>query len=130
MSEHPKSLAEILGEPLAQAAPDYLKFRGKCKEFCEQALLEDPTLTMVRGHYYCPIWNTDEAHWWTVRPDGTIYDPTKAQFASRGLGIYTPFNGMVSCSECGKEIPEEEASFESNYTFCSNRCHSRFVGIY
>jgi hypothetical protein len=36
---------------------------------------------------------------------------------------------MVQCSECGKEMKEEEASYESNYCFCSYECHGRFVGV-
>jgi endogenous inhibitor of DNA gyrase (YacG/DUF329 family) len=108
---------------------DYMRYRGKCKEFCEKAIADDPTLTLVRGHYFCPIWGTSEAHWWTVRPDGTIFDPTAKQFGSKGMGIYTPFDGTVTCSQCGKELPEEEAEFESNYVFCSTRCHLRFVGL-
>jgi hypothetical protein len=109
---------------------NYLKFRGRCYELSLKAAEEDPSLTLVRGHYYCPIWNTEEAHWWTTAPDGTIVDPSKAQFPSNGLGIYTPFNGVISCSNCGKEVPEEEASFESNYAFCSNQCYGIFIGIY
>ena len=109
---------------------NYTKYRGKCKEFCEEAIKNDPSLTLVRGHYYCPIWNSDEPHWWTVKEDGTIFDPTKLQFASSGLGIYTPFNGMVTCAECGIEIPEEEADIDGNYCFCSYKCHGRFVGIF
>ncbi len=108
---------------------NYKKFRGKCREFCDQAINEDPTLTLVRGHYFCPIWNTDEPHWWTVRQDGTIHDPTALQFPSKGGGIYTPFNGMCECAECGKEFPEADGRFDSNYAFCSGRCNARFVGI-
>ncbi|HNV67896.1 MAG TPA: hypothetical protein PKN60_12325, partial [Bacteroidales bacterium] len=65
---------------------DYLKFRGKCKEMSEAAVLEDPTLRLVRGHYWCPLWDRNEQHWWCVKPDGTIVDPTARQFPSRGLG--------------------------------------------
>lgn len=107
----------------------YRTYRGKCREMSEAACKEDPTLTLVRGHYYCPIWNSDEPHWWCVRPDGTIHDPTAAQFPSAGLGIYTPFNGMVSCAECGKEVSEKQARFEGNYAFCSGACLRRFVGL-
>jgi hypothetical protein len=60
---------------------------------------------------------------------GTIYDPSKDQFPSRGLGIYTPFDGHVVCAECGKEMDEGEARLESNYAFCSTRCNMRFVGL-
>lgn len=119
-----------LGQNSEEAHKNYLEFRGRCKELAEEAVCLDPTLTLVRGHYFCPLWNTEEAHWWTTRTDGSIFDPSAKQFPSAGLGIYTPFNGLVSCSNCGKEIPEEETSFESNYCFCSNRCHGIFVGIY
>lgn len=112
------------------AEANYLEFRGRCKELSEEACTADPSLTLVRGHYYCPIWNTEEAHWWTTRPDGSVFDPSKAQFPSNGLGIYTPFDGMINCSNCGKEMKEEEASFDSNYAFCSNWCHGCFVGVY
>lgn len=110
----------------------YIKFRGRCKELSEEACMNDPSLTLVRGHYLCPIWRKEEPHWWTVRQDGTIYDPTREQFPSKGAGIYTPFSGMVSCSECGKEIPEEEAYIDGNgnYAFCSYACNGRFVGVF
>lgn len=108
---------------------DYLHYRGRCREFCEKAVEDDPTLRLVRGHYACPVWRTFEPHWWTVRPDGTIYDPTKDQFPSRGLGDYFEFDGWLECAECGKRIREEEADIESNYAFCSYTCHGRFVGV-
>lgn len=108
----------------------YKLFRGRCKELSDAACAADPTLTLVRGHYWCPIWNTSEAHWWTVRPDGSIHDPSKAQFPSNGMGDYTPFSGMVECAECGVEIEEARAHFESRYAFCSCRCHGRFVGVF
>ncbi len=108
----------------------YRLFRGRCKELSEAACKNDPTLTLVRGHYYCPIWNTAEPHWWTVRQDGSIHDPTKWQFPSRGLGFYEPFDGTVDCGNCGKTVKEEEASIDGRYAFCSHQCHGRFVGIY
>jgi hypothetical protein len=114
----------------ARWAEGYRKFRGRCKELSEAACAADPTLTLVRGHYYCPIWGTNEPHWWCVKPDGTIVDPTREQFPSAGNGIYTPFDGNVTCSNCGKQMRESEASFDSNYAFCSNLCHGRFVGVY
>ena len=109
---------------------DYVKFRGRCRELSEAACAEDPTLQLVRGHYYCPIWNRDEPHWWCKKPDGTIVDPTKRQFPSAGSGVYTEFNGMVECAQCGKVVKEEEADIEGNYAFCSYRCHGTFVGVF
>ena len=108
---------------------NYQKYRGRCKELCDQAIVEMPSRKLVRGHYWCPIWNRDEPHWWTVGEDGTIYDPSKLQFPSEGMGEYTEFDGNVPCSECGKEMREADASFESNYAFCSDKCHMRFVGL-
>ena len=37
---------------------DYLKYRGKCKEMSEALVANNPALRLVRGHYWCPIWNT------------------------------------------------------------------------
>lgn len=116
------------GADTTDGGNDYAKYRGKCKELSEAAVLADPSLTLVRGHYHCPFWG-EQAHWWTVRKDGTIRDPTAAQFPSRGRGRYEPFDGTAPCAECGKTIQEEKARFESNYAFCSYECHGRFVGI-
>lgn len=112
-----------------QVAQDYRRYRGKCKETCDRILKYLPKLTLVRGHYYCVPWGTVEPHWWLTWPDGRILDPTKLQFPCAGTGHYEPFDGIVSCSNCGKEMPEEEASFESNYCFCSSRCYGAFVGV-
>jgi hypothetical protein len=108
---------------------DYEKYRGKCKEMSEQAVMEDPSLTLVRGYYWCPIWGKQE-HWWTRRPDGAVNDPTKDQFPSKGIGYYEEFNGIFECAECGKEVHESEAYFDSRYAFCSGRCNAAFVGVY
>lgn len=107
---------------------DYPKYRGKCKELSEEAIAADPTLRLERGHYLCPFWG-EQPHWWTVRQDGTIFDPTKDQFPSKGMGEYIPFDGRVPCAECGKDMSEEEARFEGNYAFCSTLCACRFVGV-
>lgn len=112
-----------------QIQADYLEFRGRCKEFAEAAIAFNPSLRLVRGYYFCPIWNTEEQHWWCEAPDGTVVDPTARQFPSNGLGIYREFDGTVECANCGKVVPEAEASFESRYAFCSYECHGHFVGV-
>lgn len=109
---------------------DYLRYRGKCRELAEQAVRENPSLTLVRGHYWCPIWNRTDMHWWTVAPDGTIHDPSRKQFPSRGMGTYLPFTGLIPCAECGTEIREEDADIDGRHAFCSLECHGRFVGIF
>lgn len=112
-----------------QIQADYAEFRGRCRELSEAAVAADPTLTLVRGHYFCPIWRTEEPHWWTVRQDGSVFDPSARQFPSNGSGTYVPFDGMCECANCGKEVPEDEASIEGRYAFCSYECHGQFVGV-
>lgn len=107
---------------------DYLKYRGKCKEMSEALVAGDPSLTLVRGYYYCTVWGK-QAHWWCKKADGTIVDPTRAQFPPRGVGEYVEFDGTVECANCGKKMPEDEADYESHYAFCSFECHARFVGL-
>lgn len=107
---------------------DYTKYRGKCKEMSEALIAADPTLILVRGHYYDPLWG-EQPHWWCKKPDGTVVDPTKDQFPSKGHGPYVEFDGTVECSNCGKRMQEEEADFQSNYAFCSYTCYGQFVGV-
>lgn len=108
---------------------DYSKYRGKCKELSEAACAANPSLMMIRGHYFCPIWNTQEAHWWCEDKHGNITDPSKNQFPSKGLGEYVAFDGTMECAECGKTLQEHDAVFESSYAFCSTRCLMKFVGL-
>jgi hypothetical protein len=107
---------------------NYSKYRGTCKAASELAVAADSSLTLVRGHYICPFWGP-QPHWWTTGPDGSVYDPTKLQFPSEGAGEYVPFDGTVTCSECGRKLMEGDASFASNYCFCSGTCYGKFVGV-
>lgn len=126
-SENATSL--VVGEDvMSEPETDYMRFRGKCRELSEAAVAADPALTLVRGYYLCPWWG-EQAHWWTVRQDGTIHDPTAAQFPSKGAGVYVPFDGMVTCEECGKELKEEEATIDPPHVFCSTLCYARCVGV-
>ena len=104
-------------------ASDFGKYRGRCRQLSEEAVAAEPTLTLVRGYYHCPIWGK-QGHWWTKRPDGTIYDPTVSQFPSGGLGEYEEFDGYFNCGHCGKRVAEddEEAHRNGNYIYCSGAC--------
>ena len=113
----------------AMSETDYMRFRGKCKEMSEAAVAADPSLTLVRGHYICPWWG-EQAHWWTVRADGSVFDPTAAQFPSNGSGVYVPFDGYCECEECGKRVKEEDACIDPPHVFCSGTCYGRCVGVY
>jgi hypothetical protein len=104
---------------------DY-SLRGKCKELSEALIVEDPTLTLVRGYYHCPFWGKQE-HWWCKSEDGNIIDPTKDQFPSKGIGEYEEFNGICECETCGKEVPEEKVQFAGRYPCCSYECCMKLV---
>jgi len=84
---------------------------------------------MVRGWYDDVLWGK-QAHWWCVDLSGNIIDPTIDQFPTK-CGEYIEFNGIVSCSECEKEIPEKDAIIigNGNYAVCSQRCALSLVGI-
>jgi hypothetical protein len=107
---------------------NYTKYRGKCKEMSEALVAADPTLRLVRGHYWDAFWG-DQPHWWCEKPDGTVVDPTKDQFPTKGKGDYHEFSGIIPCSQCGKEMTEDEADIDGRYAFCSGECHCRFVGV-
>jgi len=109
---------------------DYATLRGQCRPLSEAAIADNPTLTLVRGWYFCPVWNIEEQHWWTERPDGTIHDPTARQFPSAGAGVYREFAGVFTCEECGREFAEGTGYETGNScVICSSECFGRIVGI-
>lgn len=108
---------------------NYTKYRGKCKEFCEKEIEKDPSLTLVRGYFECPFWGRQQ-HWWCIKPNGEIVDPTIKQFPHNGIGgTYVEFDGNCTCEQCGKVMPEEATIFVGRYPVCSNRCGMRLVGL-
>lgn len=107
---------------------DYMTYRGKCKEMSEALIASDPTLILVRGYYYDIAWGK-QAHWWCKKPDGTIVDPTKNQFPTKGNGAYIEYDGHVECSNCGKKGLEDDFdTSHGRYVFCSYQCYGQFVG--
>lgn len=108
---------------------DYLLFRGKCKELAEQAVSADPSLTLVRGYYHCPVWGK-QAHWWATREDGTIVDPSVKQFPTKGAGAeYEPFDGFHECEFCHKKVAEDKAYLVPPHLYCSYECYGHDVGF-
>lgn len=108
---------------------DYAKYRGKCREMCEELIEKDPTLALVRGWYHCPMWGRQQ-HWWCKAQDGTIVDPTVKQFPTAGVGAeYEEYDGRIVCEECGKKVDEEEATLDGHHAFCSDRCYARCIGM-
>lgn len=108
---------------------DYLTYRGKCKELCEAAIVSDSSLKLVRGYYFCPVWG-QQAHWWCVKPDGSIVDPSVKQFPTAGVGAeYVEFAGNIECEYCGKEVPEEAAYKVDQHAYCSYGCYGHDIGF-
>ena len=110
---------------------DYSKYRGKCKEFVDELVKSNKALRAVRGFYYCPIWNKEEQHWWAEDESGNIHDPTKKQFASKGVGEYREFDGTLECEICKKTFDEGKPGSDCGpgHVVCSGYCYCRMVGI-
>jgi hypothetical protein len=88
---------------------------------------EDPSLTPVAGWYWDPHWGREE-HWWCEAADGSIVDPTAAQFPSNGTGRYERYVGSAWCLECGSEIPWK-TYLETGEPICGAVCYGRMVGV-
>jgi hypothetical protein len=112
---------------------DYLKYRGKCKELCEDLVAKDPSLRLVKGWYYEAWWNKEEQHFWCEDKEGNIVDPSGRQFPSGGgnefKSFYREFIGVVNCEECGKEIDIDDAVMQGRYPCCSMMCAGKLVGL-
>lgn len=105
-------------------APDQ-NLRGKCKQYAQKAVAADPSLVLVRGWYHDPIWGTEE-HWWTKRADGSIYDPTSAQFPNGGIAaLYEEYDGVYPCMNCGNGVEEADLYMGC----CSGSCYGQMVGV-
>ena len=104
---------------------NYLKYRGKCKQLCQEAINKQPSLTLVRGYYHDAYWGKQQ-HWWTVLPSGEIYDPSKLQFPDQN-GEYEEFNGMHVCDHCGGEVHEDDVTFVEHHVYCNGVCYYRDV---
>lgn len=108
---------------------DYLEYRGQCKELAEAAASADPSLQIVRGFYLCPLWGK-QAHWWCVRPNGEIVDPSVRQFPTAGVGAeYVEFDGNIECEFCQKLVPESDAYCYAQHAYCSYECFGHDIGF-
>lgn len=125
MSYHIDDIFGSLEKSNEPKISNYIKYRGKCKELCELAILSDPSLKIVRGYYYDAMWGK-QAHWWTIRQDGTIYDPSKLQFPDQN-GDYEEHTGVFNCDQCGVEIVEKDSTIYGNYIFCSGDCVLKYI---
>lgn len=97
---------------------------GNCYSFSVKMQEVFPELTLVRGHYYCPVWG-ERQHWWLTDPDGDVVDPTAAQFPSTGIGHYEPWDENQpeptgKCPNCGGLVYD-------GGTCCSENCHIEYT---
>jgi hypothetical protein len=95
--------------------------RGKCAEVTQAMAKAFPELTRVRGHYqFLGI----RPHWWLTDPQGTVVDPTAAQFPAGGE--YVSWGDgpepIGRCYNCGELV--YDASSGSN--ICSSDCYSAY----
>jgi hypothetical protein len=102
--------------------------RGRCQALAEARCQADPSLRLVRGYYHDAAWGR-QPHWWCVRPDGTIEDPSAAQFPTQGHGDYEPQGETVTCEQCGREVAERAAYWSGTHPACSGVCFGRLVGV-
>lgn len=105
------------------------KILGQCRAAVAELLDEFPELTEVKGHTYGQ-WGK-RAHRWAVTDDGTIVDPTRAQYP--GHIEYEAFEpGQLvrvgTCMDCGAPLEVEvltldgEMPLHPNAPFCDDRC--------
>lgn len=92
--------------------------KGLCDVLAQQMAKAFSELTVVKGIYDCPLWD-ERGHWWCVAPDGSIVDPTAAQFPSGGLGEYRELSETAlptgRCMHCGAFV------YHSQYA-CPGKC--------
>lgn len=75
----------------------------KCAEYTLAMQEEFPELKRVRGYYH-DVFDGKRTHWWLVTSEGSIIDPTVAQF--NPCGSYEPYDESLGepkgkCMECG-----------------------------
>lgn len=97
--------------------------RGKCSAATAEMVKMFPELRRVAGFAHVS-WGRDQ-HWWCVAPDGSVVDPTVAQFGAIGVIKYeevdiadpaaaaTVPTGV--CMDCGGDVYNDD-------TFCSAEC--------
>lgn len=102
---------------------------GECKKVTQEMSEVFPELKRVSGFYYDMSWGRRQ-HFWMITPDGTVVDPTAAQFPSLGRGHYEEITdpSLIPtgvCMDCGQDV------YNGN-TFCDAECEAAtraYLGI-
>lgn len=105
--------------------------RGKCQKAVEEMKAAFPELRIVAGFAHVS-WGRDQ-HWWCIAPDGTVVDPTAAQFPLpiryEELDLNDPKTRervpISKCMNCGKETYTSSLSAD----MCSQTCADDFVAF-
>src|SRR6478609_5090804 len=81
--------------------------RGKCAEATAEMAQAFPELRRVAG-FALASWGDDQ-HWWCVAPDGSVVDPTAAQFGGvifryEEIELANPHRPIPTgaCGNCGE----------------------------
>lgn len=98
--------------------------RGKCVIATARMVLAFTELRRARG-FVETSWGDDQ-HWWCVAPDGTIVDPTRAQYP------YVLSYDEVDPSAPHRPIPTGPCAYCGGHaydgsTVCSERCHVAYA---
>jgi len=93
-----------------------------------------PELVLCRG-YYVSVLDGSRPHWWLKDAEGSVIDPTAAQFQMKDGGVYQEYEESIhgelpigKCMNCGSEVFESENPPAS--CCCSPECGQALDGFY
>jgi hypothetical protein len=105
--------------------------RGRCQSAAHALAEAFPELRVVRG--YCQLANGfTPQHWWCETADGTVIDPTAAQFEAEGIIGYDEYDEkkhgplpIGKCMNCGFEVYNSD-----HQGLCSEECLEDFAAYW
>lgn len=119
----PSTIPEVYARWIAAYAEERNgNLTAQCGVATQRLVKDHPELERVRGGVVLFTGNFAH-HWWCITPDGTIIDPTAAQFT--GIVSYHPRDESQpaptgKCPNCG------EYCYDDN-DFCSKRCERSYL---
>lgn len=102
--------------------------RNQCSRWTSELVAQFPELTRTRGHVVYPDGRRIE-HWWTVATDGSIVDPTVAQFKPGFTYEPLPADALEpigKCLWCGSYVWPPRITRDA----CSDECYDSLVKEY